>query len=111
MPNHKTVVMQHLSPHFRFFVAMNMMKISVSLVKRLVVMKLKKYNTSIKKIASVKMLVKKTNSKYIPVYKILLIIPGNTVVNNGKIFKYAANIEPPFTWCMFLAARDLCTRT
>lgn len=43
---------------------------------------------------------------HLPVNRILLIIPGKIVVNKGRILRYAAKMEPPLTWCMFLAAKD-----
>lgn len=47
----------------------------------------------------------------IPVYKIRLIIPGITIMNMGKSFRYPHMIQPAFTWDMFLPERHLWTIT
>lgn len=43
----------------------------------------------------------------VPVYKILLIIPGRMMMNIGNNFKYAAKIVDALAWAMFLAANVL----
>ena len=45
----------------------------------------------------------------VPVYKILLIIPGRMMMNIGNNFKYAAKIVDALAWAMFLAANVLWT--
>lgn len=46
-----------------------------------------------------------------PGHKILDIIPGMTMTNNGKNLMYAATMHPPFAWETFLADKTLCTIT
>jgi hypothetical protein len=45
----------------------------------------------------------------VSVYKARLIIPGKTIMNNGKILMYPAKIVPPWACDKDLAASALCT--
>ena len=47
----------------------------------------------------------------LPLNKILEIIPGKTINQRGRNFRYPASIVPAFAFDKFLAARALCTIT
>lgn len=51
------------------------------------------------------------NVEGLPGYRALLIIPGMTMKNMGKIFRYPPSTDPPLAWERFLAERDLWTIT